>query len=439
MIHRRNVIFAGVALALITVGLVLFLKRPEERTAMQAVVLNVPPPVSEVHDPHTVAATITSDTKAEGGSAEHEGDASSSPGEHHTPAQTRDHAVSSEEPSAVEPHGVEPRVAEQTESAPAEQAVAAHAVHDAAEHEHAQTESPTTESADLSVDKTAAVPEPHHVEPGAGDSPSRGDHSSPEMSDVVASSTELVVTRGVNLRSKPSTASNVLAIVPVGERLQRRHQEVELGYYRVAWGEREGWVWQRNVADAKPTPADSDAEHAGVETQEAPAETVHGEDNSIAEAAVTHDTPVSASEPRAGGPAAEEEVASDHHVADHDKTPSDSPGSDQHVTLDQPAEAQPNHHKDSQVVVAEEAAQETEVQVNDGKAVPAIVSMNVNMRAEPTKESRILITLRKGKEVLKLENEPVRGYFLVEYGDLKGWVWRRAIDLQHLPDTAEAH
>lgn len=438
MIHRRNIIFAGVALAVVAVGLTLLFKGSDERATTQAVVLNVPPPVSEPHEPSQPAVSPPS---TEVSLHEQSDDTPPAPAESHAAVTTEESVSSTAEPSVIEIPKVDQSSEDHVEGAPGEEVAAAGIVEDVAQEP--QTEAPLNDSDTGPIGESHETPEAQHMEPVAGDTLSEGHQNESEMSAPAMPSSDLVVTRGVNLRSKPSTASLILGFVPVGERLQRQGPEVEQGYYRVAWGEREGWVWQKNVADAEPLPSANEGDQTSVETEDAPAEHTQDNGEQTAAAAVTNDAPGEESVPQTDITTSVEETETNlQSVSDVNATSAVSvteiPGSSE-----QPAEDHTGDQETAELASAQEAQPETEETLSKEEAVPAVVTMNVNMRAEPTKESRILITLRKGHEVQQLDDEPVRGYFLVEYGDLKGWVWRRAIELKAskvtAEDTASAH
>ncbi len=68
----------------------------------------------------------------------------------------------------------------------------------------------------------------------------------------------LVVTRGSNLRTEPTVASPRLMWVARGSGALLLDPEPVHGYYKVATGEREGWIWHINVEPADVTPPDDE-------------------------------------------------------------------------------------------------------------------------------------------------------------------------------------
>ena len=59
----------------------------------------------------------------------------------------------------------------------------------------------------------------------------------------------VVVSRRSNLRAAPGTEAEVLARLEPGERALRLDDKPVLGYYRVSYGGRIGWIWWLNVRD----------------------------------------------------------------------------------------------------------------------------------------------------------------------------------------------
>lgn len=65
---------------------------------------------------------------------------------------------------------------------------------------------------------------------------------------AVAGGDRVILTRGSNLRAGPGPDALVLARLREGEALVRLEPDPVLGYYRVLYGGRAGWVWWLNVA-----------------------------------------------------------------------------------------------------------------------------------------------------------------------------------------------
>ncbi len=58
---------------------------------------------------------------------------------------------------------------------------------------------------------------------------------------------DVVVTRNVNLRIQPTTASHVIKLLKRGEEARLLGLEKQAGYYYVLHNAGVGWVWSRNV------------------------------------------------------------------------------------------------------------------------------------------------------------------------------------------------
>ena len=58
---------------------------------------------------------------------------------------------------------------------------------------------------------------------------------------------DVVVTRNVNLRIQPTTASQVIKLLKPGEEARLLGLEKQAGYYYVLHNAGVGWVWSRNV------------------------------------------------------------------------------------------------------------------------------------------------------------------------------------------------
>ena len=58
---------------------------------------------------------------------------------------------------------------------------------------------------------------------------------------------DVVVTRNVNLRAQPTTASNVIKLLKPGEEARLLGLEKQTGYYYVLHNAGVGWVWSWNV------------------------------------------------------------------------------------------------------------------------------------------------------------------------------------------------
>src|SRR5882762_587977 len=80
------------------------------------------------------------------------------------------------------------------------------------------------------------------------------------LSTSVSTGQTAMVKRNVNLRSDPSTASDVIEGLKAGAELQLKESDQTNGFYHVTAGDgRDGWVWTRNikVLTGTPTPISS--------------------------------------------------------------------------------------------------------------------------------------------------------------------------------------
>lgn len=99
-----------------------------------------------------------------------------------------------------------------------------------------------------------------------------------EIADEPFIEIPLVVTRGSNLRVRPTVNSSRLMWVASGSGVLLLDPEPVRGYYKVSTGEREGWIWHINVEPADLAPSEeeqagevpaTDIESAGKDASEA--------------------------------------------------------------------------------------------------------------------------------------------------------------------------
>src|SRR5882762_7916923 len=92
------------------------------------------------------------------------------------------------------------------------------------------------------------------------------------LSTSVSIAQTAVVKRDVNLRSDPSTASDIIEGLKAGAELQLKESDQTNGFYHVTAGDgRDGWVWRGSIKilTETPTPAPS-ASQPGTATPAAP-------------------------------------------------------------------------------------------------------------------------------------------------------------------------
>ncbi len=67
--------------------------------------------------------------------------------------------------------------------------------------------------------------------------------------------TPMQVTRRSNIRTRPTPRATALGVAEVGSTVVLTAPDAVRGYYRIAAGEREGWIWGSNIAAATPPEA----------------------------------------------------------------------------------------------------------------------------------------------------------------------------------------
>jgi hypothetical protein len=113
-------------------------------------------------------------------------------------------------------------------------------------------------------DPAVAEDEAEAPVPAAAGDPARGDEAEPEpavaVGDPAFFETPMRVVRRSNIRARPTPDSTALGRADEGAMVILVEPKPDRGYFRVATGELEGWIWGANLVPADPTQQPDPAE-----------------------------------------------------------------------------------------------------------------------------------------------------------------------------------